>query len=1743
MNMHTVRESAASPPGPTSRSPVRSFQGRPQGCACLPACLRARRAVGTASQTELAHMLSSESLPGDVMDPKSYSFPCSAANGRREPKQPSSSPERGDARPKPPVKPKPCVLPKPAVPVKPVPGLRQTLSEVPSAEKINLLAGPKPYSSGAGSSVKRLSFSLKSPPKEATNGKEVLSPFSTMVKPCGEDGEAAGPAREPAAMEGTSGRECGESCTVRKSTAPFKVKPVLVAAKPERFPGTTVEEILAKIEKPNKEGPNSPERPRLVRSFFSQDGGTAVHLGPKGYTTFQRNASEGEQGGAESEDPVYKVSCEVEERRLSRNKEETTNSNGQHVPEPEQPARATERNLDFLSRDSSSRPSMSCDGGQLGNSSPSSHPGTYQPLSEFSSGFTPGSPSAAAEAAQAPGSPYIPAAVSSIKAQFPPGSPDAPLEPLRSPVCSSLSVTQSPGSPPALPDPLPPECPSISIKTLTGHPIISGISDLTRRDPDVSLLPRQSASFTHAHGDHGPAPQQNLLQMSESPGSPSTSEYHVGSDQPPGSPTNKQVPSVLSGDHELLRNQVQMPFLNEDPQLSKLGLRRASEGVVQPQHKNTVREELGGSLAVLPSGGGHPFSSGGESNWSLSQSFEWSFSNQPVELGERRLGSPPQSPIQEAEDTVLLETELGVENLRHKGASEETGSQEQNRRGEEDEPEALGCSSCLCDSSDSQTNGKKSEGQLESPSALSISGPGGPSVQKEPASLELTTPIVAAEVGFQEEGDSFLPFPPTHEEGALQIMEPLSSVETAAPPAEPCILFSEHAQVQTAASCQEDDDALGLAQEGKAGDTDLKGAEPHPGSHWLDKLLASPPPSADDVKRRGLPKLEHPIGPEDLLGWSRKDLCSEFGIVEVNRSAAFDVDWAPDISKVDWPGETEQDREFGPGTQDWSTSYNIGDTQRQDVEFGASQQDWTKGTPLLGGSSPKQEEWLTAYSSSCSDQQMKESDWSSTYSISTTEHQGEPYVRKPGWPQLCTDVDDEGNSKHSTEKTGWSKQYNVDALEKISWPNKCNVEISSCPEPEVNTSSSAESSKYPTDNLQGTKLNIGHSEGSDDAIEVISHNDPVSGSESVWPSESIAGCRAKQLQTELYASQLKQPTEYSSNTLESQGSIQQQPRPNTYGLDDSCSQDHIWSVKQSDWPSKYDLGVAQTSDGSFSAEKTDASSEHDDGQACWEKELSDIKKGNTTTSETGDLEFCTQSPVWADDYSLRKTCPQGSDFSAGTRDWVKDTDASRIEQKELFGATQKDRDGVFRTVDFPGQRLMVDLGATIDSQMDLSETLRTVGETEFRGVGEGQHECTPSLGFRHIDLETGCPDTSTESTEKEHQWFPSMDLEASSASPEAEETREPGVGQADFCYPFGTETMDLFNLRPKALNMTEEVGPVQMDCSDATLVECEDYSCHLKATGLGSDVMQHSETSGGSVDRKFHSQRLSSPSRLLEEMVSKSAVEEVVQQKRPISFPSCQSEGEKGLSSFPDLQVPSDEKARGSPSPMVDKEKVLSDVDGGSHRLDSGNESESYLETKALCHVEKNGSQGMQTVSQEDQTSDGAETLATENFIFLEDTEVLDNTVYRDRANLGRKRGHRAPATRSGGAVSESDRNSWMFRDSTEPRRASAASDEEVQEEPKSRKSRSSPLSKGVKGPLFPGLSPSALKAKLRGRNRSAEEGDPQSEAKDAQVQRSKSCKIGGKPLVLPPKPEKTAGSETSSPNWLQVLKLKKKKP
>ncbi|KAL8182909.1 UNVERIFIED_CONTAM: hypothetical protein K2H54_006862 [Gekko kuhli] len=1374
-------------------------------------------------------------------------FPCTAANGRGGPKQLSSSPETGDARPKPPVKPKPSVLPKPAMPAKPTPVLRQALSEVPSAEKINLLAGPKPYSSGAGNSVKRFSFSFKCPPKEATNGKEVSPPFSSATKPPA-DGEGPGSAKQPSVAEGASVDEYGDLSSVRKCAVPFKVKPVPVAAKPERFPGTTVEEFLAKIEKPSKEGLESPDKPRLLRSFFSQEGGAAVHLGPKGYAVFRRYSSGGEGREMELKGPVCRDSHE--ENRLSRSKEDTISSNGQHAPASEQPA--TERDFCFHSRDSSSPPSMSCDEVQPGLRRPPSPPGvsapqTYQPLAKLSSGVTPGSPEAPAEATQPPGAPYLPEDIHSPQAELPPGSPDV-NKPLKSPSGVFCGLTQAPGSPLALADPRPPGSPGVSVEAFLSPSPPSP----SARDPEGFLLPGPSlrgASTPPAH--HSPETPSCLLGISESPGSPDTlSDYRVGSDQPPGSPSRAQESTLLPRNRDPPRNHTQaFPAEDKAPHLSQLPLRRASEGVVEP-HGKKGKQELGRSLAALPRGG-PPLEQAavGESNWSLSQSFEWSFPSQALECGGRQLGSPPRSPIAEAEDTALLEAELGG-NLPSPGrSSEERSSEGLSRR--EEETEASG-SSPGC-----QDSWGQAVGQPESLSVLlQTPAPGGPSGGRKPRSHELEGPLVAAECGCQEEGEEgLLPLVPVREEGALQGMEPLPSVEQSTAPVQPCISFSEEVQMQTAVSGQEKEYSLDLGQKSKTSDADpLRGGEQDPSSCWLDELLASPPPSADDTKRRSTPKLEDPTGPEDLLGWSRKDLCSEFGIGETGRSVAFGMGWAEEAvgSKAGWPDETEQDREFGTGKRDWLSSYSVGSADRQDMKFATSPQDWAGGTPLLGNPNQGQEEeWLTVYGSNCADQQTGEPDWSNRYDIDSAECQtAEPYVRKPGWPRLCSDAD-QGSGEFTVDNTGWSSQYTVRAAaaDRTDWPSRAGS--ASGVDSEGNTKSSDASGKRSPAQHQDAQLGLRHSVGPDG--DRGAYREAAFGAcQSGWPNEASADASAPDLQMGFSGQQLEQPGECSASRSASQVSSQQQClQPDAYGFSDASCPEPELSAKQPDWSASFDLGVVKCQNG-FSAGKPDRMEGYSDSQRGWERGVGIVGGGGTPGFGAGDAEFRAQKTVWTDAYDLGGTDPQSSDFSAGARDWVKGTGVSGTEREMQGSAARENRGGCFDPLDMSGLRMTIDLMETSDSLMDQTQDLRTVAMGESRGVGEGQSDWTQDLGLRGVSpsslSKADSPDELREPTEKQPDWLSALGLARLSAPSDAglvnpELPREPGVGQADLAYRTGIEGKDVSDERSKGLEGAEEAGPMEMDWASESQKEHHDQSSCFEDPCSGTGEMQHPGTS------------------------------------------------------------------------------------------------------------------------------------------------------------------------------------------------------------------------------------------------------------------------------------------------------------
>lgn len=173
----------------------------------------------------------------------------------------------GDPRAKPPVKPKPRALSsKPALPAKPsllVPvgprPPRGPLAELPSARKMNMLAGPQPY----GVSKRPLPFAPR-PTAEAPAGGEV-----TQESGKEDSGKEDLPPLTPPAR-------CAALGGVRKAPAPFRPSS-------ERFAASTVEEILAKMEQPRKEIPASPDRLWGSRLTFNHDGSS--RYGPRTYGT------------------------------------------------------------------------------------------------------------------------------------------------------------------------------------------------------------------------------------------------------------------------------------------------------------------------------------------------------------------------------------------------------------------------------------------------------------------------------------------------------------------------------------------------------------------------------------------------------------------------------------------------------------------------------------------------------------------------------------------------------------------------------------------------------------------------------------------------------------------------------------------------------------------------------------------------------------------------------------------------------------------------------------------------------------------------------------------------------------------------------------------------------------------------------------------------------------------------------------------------------------------------------------------------------------------------------------------------------------------------------------------------------------------------------------------------------------------------------------------------------------------
>ncbi|XP_053836733.1 182 kDa tankyrase-1-binding protein isoform X1 [Vidua macroura] len=1671
----------------------------------------------------------------------------------------AGSPDKGSARPKPPVRPKPRVLPKPAVPAKPpvpppTPGPRHPRPELPSAEKMNRLAGPQPYSgAGVGGPLRRPSFTARSP--ETPNGKGLSSPLVTGTE---EEVPSAPPTPS------------------RKGPAPFKVTPVPVAARPERFPGTTVEEILAKMD--SREGPGSPDRAWL--SPFCTD--PSSRFGSKTFVAFRKRPSGEADGDPAGEAP--------------------------QMPRPAAGELGMGDDGHPVAEMSSSPPAgPSCAGDPCGRRRPPSPPD----LSTLQLGALgpPGSPRPPTCPAPAPGAPFQPAELSAPA----PGSPDAPAE-----LLAPDSPTLPPGSPESPTRP-PVEVPVTSIQA-------PGAPSATK--PQLSVSRSPGSPHTPGEGSPGTASPPGTPELPPRvtcpPGSPEAAAEYLGppspplakASPPPGSPEGPDDSAVSPQSHE-------GPDFNPPPR--DVGLRRSSEGVLQPPPTGRGLGELGGSLSALPRPGdllSEP-SLGSESGWSLSQSFEWTFPSR----GARLPAFPPRSPIRETPDS---------------GLSEEGESD-----GEAAAPSPL---------KDSRSEGPGSQQAEGAPC------PGGPVTQRE-----------AEGSAEEEEREAEQDAPMSH--SPLRVTEPGQHPAEPESPTEPSLTTAAPLDpvpqdpAAAADSAWAGDGPKSLQSPGGPGQAEgpSQDPDPHTDPGWLTELLSSSGVHGS---------------PENLLGWSRKDLCSEFGIGRPRQGSTFDWRHPGASRERDWPVETKQDQEFGTksgwdsnhsdkdstareswsgdyraaelmrgtnlGCSDWSQSLGTGKSCPQDPDFSASRAEWGQGygsTEELGSRQAnwgsglgtghvqqldkeprsRQPTWAGRYSSR--DTEMKEReltpDWAGKYSSQDAGSKDENLTL--GWAGRSSTGDAGSPDKElSPSQPAWDRRYNPRDMESQDW--------------EFSPSRPAWTREYRDTESQDREFSPSRPAWTGEIRDMESQDREFSPRRPAWTGEYR---EMESQDREFNPSRPAWDDRSSTRDMESQDQEFSPSRPawdDRSSTRDMESQDQEFSPSRPAWDDRSSTRDMESQDQEFSPSRPawdDRSSTRD--MESQDQEFSPSRpawddRSSTRDMESQDQEFSPSRPAWDDRSSTRDMESQDQEFSPSRPAWDDRSSTRDMEsQDQEFSPSRPAWDDRSSTRDMESQDQEFSPSRLAEASECRTRDLETQDEfspsrpawddkSSTRNMETQDREFTSSRAAGDGGWSTGDTETRNGEFSPRSVW----DDRSSTRTVEAQDRElSPSGAAGDGQHSSVTPRDEEQELVPALLSWPDEnsmgqvrVGEEDMPSSHrpkplaqeptwSSAHQQESHSSGSRDWELGAAECQNQfgvigtervpdPCSAGASDGSI-SGVLAQPQAGLHRDLSLDMgnarwsqdldswnVEPQDAEARRQEWASAFSArcaahsrdlgageqnvggdtgAEHGLAPSPSMgDIPADCPAVEPPrseSPSHSEERHPSEPAAAlrSPRVPpllpedaSGIPADTGSEEQPSDHPDgENSSWGEQRLSLTTPQPEGSMEQGQE-FPLLEDTELLDSSVFRCKASLGRKRQHRAPSLRP----TTTEGESWIFRDSTEPRPAPAASsDEEAAEEPRSRRMRGSPLGRGVKVPLFPGLSASAIKAKLRGRNRLAEEGTSSGDSKgtppkDHHVQRSKSCKIpgvSGKPPALPPKPEKSSGSEASPPHWLQALKLKRKKP
>lgn len=1675
--------------------------------------------------------------------------------------------EPGDPRAKPPVKPKPRSLPsKPALPAKPsllVPvgprPPRGPLAELPSARKMNMLAGPQPY----GVSKRPLPFTSK-PPAEATAGGEVTQ----------ESGKEDLPPLTPPAR-------CAALGGVRKAPAPFRPSS-------ERFAACTVEEILAKMEQPRKEIPASPDRLWGPRLTFNHDGSS--RYGPR----------------------TFGASCPREEDNKTPAKASSQERTAETPAECQEECSKTPE-----ARILTSSLALNGDLAKLASSGPPS---------EVSKTWVTSSADPVSEHGVST-SPVLLAKVSVPASESPQLSSQQ-----SSPCQSQLSETQSPAaSEGSIYIPVTPASPSVALPE--EPPCHSPSSELPAVAAPETLRPNSSPVET-VSGHHSP-------------------------EQPP-----VPLPQPLIEGAELLDITRTFPCGEEaaarghtESRPSSLAQRRFSEGVLRPPSQD--QEKLGGSLAALPQDQGsqsaldRPFGSGTESNWSLSQSFEWTFPTRPSGLGVCRLDSPPPSPITEASEAAeAAEAGNWAASGREEGVS-------QLGLGTPSAPESPGKPVSGVQGNDpgiSLTQRDGGDSQPQSPAVLS------PTVEGPPG-----TPLLQAKENYEDQeplAGQESPITLATREAALPVLEPVLGQQQPTPSDQPCILFVDVPDPGQALSTEEEVVTLGWAETTQPvteaqepGSVSPGPTGPESSSRWLDDLLASPPPNSGGARQAAGAELKDLQSPstcsEGLLGWAQKDLQSEFGVVADSHSSGFGPSsWSQDASqtyslggrspggdpglgKRDWSSKCGQGSGEG-STREWASRCSLGqevmgigssqdecevpvheravgkpaqlglgpqgleadaqqwefgkrdsqdpysslDKELQDQEFGkrdslgsfsirdASLQDWEFGKRASVSTNQNTDE---------NDQELRMKNLSGGYSSQDAEEQDREFEKRDSV------LDTHGSRAIAQQdqefgKSAWLKDYSDSSLRALSSQER-GFETRS-----LSSGFSPEEAQQQDEEFE-KKTPVGEDRFREAGRDVGQLEEGASGGllNPSTPNLQDGAARPKEEGN-------WQDGAPSQEITRLQGRMQAESQnPTNAELEDRAKE-------QRGWAGDFSLGVTAQSEAAFSPGRQDWSrhlcteaseggyqfgiigndrvsgaglspsrksgrghfvppGETEAGAVDWTDQLGlrnlEVSSCVSSDGSSEARENVVEKMGWSDSLSLNSGDseePRG--MGVGEKDWTSNVEARNRDlpgQGEVGGHSQARESGV---------------GEPDWSGVEAGEFLKS------RERGVGQADWTPDLGLRNMAPGAGCsPGEPRELGVGQVDWGDNLGLRNLEVSCDLESggSRGCGVGQMDWAQDLGLRNLRLCGAPSEVRECgVGRVGPdLELDPkSSGSLSPGLETEDPLEARELGVGETSGPETQGedsSSPSFETHSEDTgmdageapslgASPSRCLARSPP-SGSQSLLEGIMPVSGSTGATQRESAASG---LRVLLEEDGVPTGAGQGEPQESSSDPLPSSRPQPDGEASqvEEVDGTWSLTGGARQDEQGSALPPRRPPRG-LLPSCPSEDFSFIEDTEILDSAMYRSRANLGRKRGHRAPAIRPGGTLGLSetaDMDARLFQDSTEPRASRVpSSDEEVVEEPQSRRTRMSLGTKGLKVNLFPGLSPSALKAKLRSRNRSAEEGEvteSKSSQKESSVQRSKSCKVPGlgKPLTLPPKPEKSSGSEGSSPNWLQALKLKKKK-